>query len=121
MKQETIKAIFTNLLFVIGVILTIFGFAGAVSTASKVIFFDQYPLSSYEEQQCEMISQRPQTPDDSETSLDAETQDRQRIICEERVDHARRVRLVDDISRTIVLLISGAVLIYFFRRSMFAK
>ena len=54
MKAESIKAIFTNLLFVIGVILLIFGFIQGALTASRLVVFEQYPLNSYEETRCEL-------------------------------------------------------------------
>src|SRR3990167_7920317 len=48
MKTTIIKAIFTNLLFVIGVILMVIGFIRGTTTAVNSIVFEKYPLEQYE-------------------------------------------------------------------------
>ena len=52
-KGDTIKAIFTNLLFLIGVILIVVGFIRSTSTFVKFLVFNKYPLDTYMENSCE--------------------------------------------------------------------
>lgn len=115
MSPTVIKAIFTNLLFVLGVILLIFGLARGVSTMAKLVIFDEYPLQTWEEQQCDQQFYGPKIEDEpnANTPVDPE---HIRQECLQKLDQSRKVKLVEDISLSIVLLISGSALTLSFRR-----
>jgi len=114
MKPETIKAIFTNLLFVIGVILLIWGISKAALTGARLVTFDKYPLAGYEETRCEYAS-RP-VIEEKNVNVSPDMLTAQRASCEESVERNRKTRQVEDIVQSIVLPLSGLALVYFFRR-----
>lgn len=116
MKAETIKAIFTNLLFVIGVILLIWGIAKAASTGARLVSFDKYPLAGYEESRCDYMS-GPSMPITEKMIVPAPVdQQNQQKQCLESIEKQRALQKVDDIVQSIVLPLSGLALVYFFRR-----
>ena len=91
MKPETIKAIFTNLLFVIGVILLIVGFVQGTRTIVKLLTFDQYPLDSYEEIRCEQPPYAMPIPvEGGKTAVvPDETSKQTKADCESKLTHER--------------------------------
>lgn len=118
MKSDTIKAIFTNILFVIGVILIIIGFTQGTLTITRMFVFDKYPLNSYEETRCEFESgmSKPVIQDENATPLsDAEIKDRKEK-CLVSLEYQRKVKKTEDIVGSITMLISGIALVYVFRR-----
>jgi len=123
MKAQVVKAIFTNLLFVIGVILIIFGFSKSVTTGAKLIIFDNYPLNAYEETRCEYETFNLPSPDrnapNSEPSAQNSEQTRQR--CLEAIERQRQVQLTEDVATSITTLVSGIFLVYIFRRFIFGN
>ncbi len=119
MKSETIKAIFTNLLFVIGVIFVIFGFIQGTLTAVRLITFDQYPLQSYEETRCEAPFFSAVAPMEGQTPPSAVDIQAQQERCRITLDRDRRVKKTEDLVTAITTLVSGAVLVYSFRRFIF--
>jgi len=122
MKPEIIKAIFTNLLFVIGVVLLIFGFIRGSLTVVRLFTFDKYPLASYEEMRCDnQFGNVMYQPDGKEVVIDKEQQAQQKAQCEENLDYSRKVTQVEHIVTAISTLVSGAVLVYSFRRFIFGK
>lgn len=116
MKTDTVKAIFTNFLFVIGIILLIYGFVQGSLTAVRLLTFDKYPLNSYEESRCnaEYFARGPQ-----DTPLSAEEVAAQKADCLESVEHDRRVRKTEHLVTSITTLMAGAVLVFSFRRFIF--
>lgn len=115
MKPDTIKAIFTNLLFVIGVILTIIGFISGTSTVVKLAVFDTYPLASWEETKCDQ-SPYVVTPLEGEKSMVPADNPQMRDECKAGLERERKVKLTEDIVTSISFVVSGLSLIYFFRR-----
>lgn len=133
MKVETVKAIFTNLLFVIGVILIIYGFIQGALTAVRLLSFDQYPLESYEETRCEQENYNYLTELKQSTGSESsaviltekelaerkqEATDRQ-SNCEASQAYARRVRQTEHIVTSITTLVSGTMLVWSFKRFIF--
>jgi hypothetical protein len=118
MKPETIKAIFTNLLFVIGVILLIVGFVQGTRTAVKLITFNEYPLDSYEETKCDQPPYAvPAVVDGGKTAPIIDEATRQtKADCKLELNHERKVRETEDIVGAITMLVSGGTLIFFFRK-----
>jgi hypothetical protein len=117
MKPETIKAIFTNLLFVIGVILLIWGVAKAASTGARIISFDKYPLQGYEESRCEYVAGLSAPVMEKGIVAPSEAdQQLQKKECLNSIEKQRALQKVDDIVQSIVLPFSGLTLVYFFRR-----
>lgn len=119
MKPETIKAIFTNLLFVIGVILLIVGFIQGTRTAVKLITFDKYPLDAYEESKCDQppYLDMPQPVDAVKTvPVKGVTAEQSRIDCLAQIEHERKVKQTEDIVGAITMLVSGGTLVFFFRK-----
>ncbi|MBP7859636.1 hypothetical protein KA001_01590 [Patescibacteria group bacterium] len=127
MKNEWIKAIFTNLLFVIGVILLIFGFVRIVVTGTYLFVFEKYPLDQYQETMCDTnyaVSPIYAPEKGSEPLVRGETKEEllaRKAKCEKQLEIERKVRMATDVSVAITTAISGAVLVYFFRRFIFGK
>ncbi len=117
MKPDTIKAIFTNLLFVIGVILTIIGFISGTSTVVKLAVFDTYPLDSWEETKCDQAPYLA-TPLEEEKRPSPVGQDlpRMRDECRSGLERERKVHLTEDIVTSISFIVAGLSLVYFFRK-----
>lgn len=122
MKVEIIKAIFTNLLFVIGVILLIYGFVQGSLTAVRLLTFDKYPLQSYEESRCDYeynAIKMPSGVDGEIASPEDATKQRQR--CEEQLTYARKVKQTEHIVVSITTFVAGAVLVFSFKRFIFGN
>jgi hypothetical protein len=116
MKTDTVKAIFTNFLFVIGIILLIYGFVQGSLTAVRMITFEKYPLNSYEETRCNMeyFARSPEESAPSEAQIAA-----QRAECLESIDHDRRVRKTEHIVTSMTTFVAGALLVISFRRFIY--
>lgn len=116
-----IKAIFTNLLFVVGIALMVIGFVRGASTISKIAFFDQYPLPSYEESRCEF----GYYPDPMLTSEAAEEQkkqmDEQKRKCQADVERGRSVQKVEDVTFSVSSFVAGIALALIFKQFIFQK
>lgn len=124
MKTENIKAIFTNLLFVIGVILVIFGFVNGVSTATKSMVFDKYPINSYDETKCDMEYMVPTmaaSPDGKTIPPQDSKEDKEARMkkCEDSLEMQRKVKQTEDIVSSITTFVAGGVLVYAFRKFIF--
>jgi len=118
MNTQKIKAIFTNLLFVIGVILVVVGFVRGVSTTIKTLMFEDYPLDSYEETRCELELSPRAVPDkiNIDESLSKEEREEKRQVCLSGLKQARKVKQVEDITYSVSFLISGLALTMIFKR-----
>ena len=113
-----IKAIFTNLLFVIGVILMIVGFIRGASTVSKTLVFDNYPLNSYEENQCDHLAiVRPVEP----VAEDIKQSPEDKAECESRLTYQRNVKQTEDVVGSISFFVSGLALTIAFKRFIFEQ
>lgn len=119
MKTETVKAIFTNLLFVIGVILIIYGFVQGSMTAVRLLTFEKYPLNSYEETRCDMEYLNSKAFPDSGSNLTEEERAAQKNTCLESVEHERQVRKTEHIVSSFTTLVSGLTLVIGFRKFIF--
>jgi len=132
MKTDLIKAIFTNVLFVIGVILLIAGFANGTSTAVKTIVFDQYPLNSYDETRCDMENWYPVEPavapaapaTDSGSEVDPQTKAKEEMEkrtekCLASLERQRDMKQVEDTVSSVTLFISGLALVVIFKGFIF--
>jgi hypothetical protein len=120
MKPEIIKAIFTNLLFVIGVILLIFGFIRGSLTAVRLLTFDKYPLATYEEMRCDnQFGNVMYQPDGKEVVVDKDQQAQQKAKCEENLNYSRKVTQVEHIVTALSTLVAGTVLVISFKRFIF--
>lgn len=113
MKPEGVKAIFTNLLFVIGVILLIIGFSRGILTATRLLTFEKYPLDYYAETRCNIAPMAPGTSGEVMPKVDTN--------CNEALEHERRIKLTDDIVNSVTMLVAGFVLALSFRRFIFEK
>lgn len=133
MKTELIKATFTNLLFVIGVILIIVGFVRGTDTMVKSLVFDSYPLQTWEETRCEgeYMFPTPMRPvetvqDGASISSDSNQPDQQEIDrriekCEAALNRQRDTKQVSDIVGSFTMLVSGIVLVYVFKGFIFSS
>lgn len=122
MKTNLIKAVFTNLLFVIGVVLIIFGFVRGSITVAYVALFDKYPLDQYQETMCDTTyPARPEEKTENAPSVQNVDLKEVKINCEKQIERQRTVNKATDIVASFTTLISGAVLVYFFRRFIFGK
>lgn len=119
MKPETIKAIFTNLIFVIGIILTVVGFVRSTSTFAKIAVFGEYPLASYEETRC--TTYPSYAPELNGVVVMPEDSKEREKECLETLSKDRKLRMIDDVVTSVSLLISGIVLSFSFRRFIFVK
>lgn len=121
MKTDTIKAIFTNLLFVIGIVLLIFGFVRATLTITRSLVFDDYPLDSWEETRCQTeIFAQPALAEktDSQPITDEDLEIR-RLKCQDTLEHRRDVKQVEDIATSISTLVAGIAITLVFKRFIF--
>jgi hypothetical protein len=121
----TIKAIFTNLLFVIGIILMVFGFVWGTSTVAKLAFFEKYPLESYEEGRCEMGYFPEPVKDPNQTDeqrAEAKAQmEKQQAQCRKEVEHRRSVKKVEDSVTSVSLFVAGLALSLVFKQFIWQK
>ncbi len=127
MKIESVKAIFTNLLFVIGVGLTIFGFIKGSLTVSKILSFDEYPLAEYKEIKCTyalVTMVEPAVPvhgegDQKDSPAQSENRQQESERCMQELEKQRKIKKSDDIVVSATTLFSGIVLISVFRKFIF--
>jgi hypothetical protein len=123
-KTDLIKVVFTNLLFVLGVIMLLVGFITGTSTVAKLAFFERYPLNSYEETRCDAPYFTPAMPVDG-ASMDKKVEllnpEQQQADCKEKLEYDRRVRKTEDVVSAISFLAAGAMLTYIFKRFIFDK
>lgn len=110
MKTDTIKAIFTNVLFLIGVILLIIGGSRGLLTLTRVVVFESYPLDPYAETRCNVSPIAP---------VEGEIMPRPDVNCLENLEHERRVKLTDDAVGATTMLIAGFILTFGFKRFIF--
>lgn len=116
MKPEIIKAIFTNLLFVIGVILAVFGFIRGTLTVTRLAVFDKYPLASYEETRCTMETAPRIIGVDGKEMETKDDVAKRMALCVESLEAQRDIKKVEDIATSISTLVAGIFLILAFRR-----
>jgi hypothetical protein len=122
MKTTSIKAIFTNLLFVIGVILMVIGFIRGTSTAANSLVFPKYPLNQYEETRCQLEIPAPAKIDNESTPIvDQKETEMRKQQCEESMEYARKTKQVNDITQSISFFISGLAIALIFKRFIFTK
>jgi len=124
MKPEIIKAIFTNLLFVIGVVLMVVGFIRGTSTLINSIVFDQYPLDEWQETRCtvDMSYQDPALlPVDSISTETKESFEQRKVVCQQAVDKTRKTKQVNDITYSFGFFVSGIALALSFKRFIFNR
>ncbi len=124
-KTAIIRVIFTNVLFVIGVILLVIGFVQGSLTAAKMVIFEKYPLNSYEESRCDasyFATPKPVAIDDV-TPIDTNSEEykQQQTECKRQLEFDRKVRQTEDIVGSISFLVAGAALTIVFRRFIFEK
>jgi hypothetical protein len=127
-KTYTVKAIFTNLLFVVGIILMVVGFVSGTSTLAKLAFFEVYPLQSYEESRCD-APYYPVEPtmiktDGTVASESAEAKaEREKQIdrCKAEVERGRSVKKVEDVVFSISFFVAGTALALVFKQFIFQK
>lgn len=120
-KTEKIKATFTNLLFVIGIILMIVGFIRGTLTITQIVVFDKYPINSYEETRCDQgIVPIEEIKKGEETSAMTKQEIKaQKNKCLSSIEQGRKVKMTEDIVTSITTLLSGMALVYFFKRFIF--
>ena len=121
MRPETIKTIFTNLIFVIGVILLVFGFSRGALAVGRIIAFEKYPLPSHQEGRCEAQFRPAAAPLAEGGGTPVEETEEYRERCLRENEQMREVRRFEDLINSISLLLAGGVLTYFFRGFIFEK
>jgi hypothetical protein len=122
MKPEIIKSIFTNLLFVIGVVLMVVGFIKGTATVANSIVFDQYPLDEWQETRCtiDMSYQDPALlPADVTPTETKESFEQRKDECKQALDATRRTKQVSDITYSFSFFVSGCALALGFKRFIF--
>lgn len=119
MKPEIIKVVFTNILFVIGVILVIVGFTKGVLTISRLLVFDKYPLQTHEESRCELDTLSPYPVKEGNVSeLSKQELQERKTNCLASLELQRKVRMVEDITTSLSTFVAGFVLVFVFRRNI---
>jgi len=119
MKTQTIKAIFTNLLFSIGVILMVIGFIRGALTVVNSTIFDKYPLNNYEETKCDSGQPVRAIPVETESKpllLTEEQKQTNKQSCLNSLQHTRKVKQVEDTTYSFSFLISGLTLALVFNK-----
>jgi hypothetical protein len=113
MNIKTIKTIFTNTLFVIGVIVTIIGFVNSTRTIANIVVFEKYPLG-YEETRCQDMAMVPKI------EIQQEQNEQQYQNCVAQLENTRKQRQVTDITTSFSTLISGLAVALIFRKFIFS-
>lgn len=117
MKIEVIKAIFTNVLFVIGVVVLMVGFIRGVMVGAKLVSFEKYPLNGYEETRCEMETSAILIPDKTAmVAADKESTEKRKVSCLESLERQRSVQKVDDITSAFGAITAGGLIAIVFRK-----
>jgi len=119
MKIEVIKAIFTNVLFVIGVVVLMVGFIRGVMVGAKLLTFPEYPLNGYEETRCEMETSAIMMPIEGKTGTvvaDKAEVEKRKETCRESLTRERGVRKVDDVTFALGAVVAGGVMVALFRK-----
>lgn len=122
MKPEIIKSIFTNLLFVMGVVLMVVGFIRGTVTLANSIAFDQYPLDEWQETRCtlDLSYQDPSLlPADVAPTETKESFEQRKTECQQALDTTRRTKQVSDITYSFGFFVSGIALALSFKRFIF--
>ncbi len=123
MKPETIRSVFTNLLFVIGVVLLVVGFTRGTLTVAHLLTFNKYPLNGYDEGRCIGMYPQPVVLEGMEGKTTPLITDgdskRQKEECLLSLENERKIKKVEDIVSSTSLLVSGLVLTFVFRRFLF--
>lgn len=114
MNIKAIKTIFTNALFVIGVIVTIIGFVNSTKTIANIVVFEKYPLG-YEETRCQDMAMVPKIEGQTTTQNEDQYQK-----CTIQLEETRKQRQVTDITTSFSTLISGLAVALIFRKFIFS-
>lgn len=126
-KTFTVKAIFTNLLFVVGIILMVVGFVRGTSTIAKLAFFEVYPLEAYEESRCDMnyyiepAMVKPDGAPQAETPEAKAEREKQIERCKTEVERSRSVKKVEDVVSSVSFFVAGTALALVFKQFIFQK
>lgn len=119
MKPETIKAISTNILFALGVILVVIGFIRGSSAVVNSLAFNEYPLDEWQESRCMEVGafQSPLLLEKDQTAfLEAKEHfEQQKIECEKTLERVRRTKQVTDFTYSFGFFASGIVLAVLFK------
>lgn len=112
-NTKSITAIFVNFLFALGVILTVVGFIQILQFTAYSLLFDQYPLSMYEEDCTTRLEVKPLLLGAEQAASPAD-EITQLKDCEARIVRQRKFKQVEDLTKSIGLLISGISLFILF-------
>jgi hypothetical protein len=121
MKTEIIKAIFTNILFVMGVGFAIYGFINGTLTVTRMLVFEKYPLESWAETRCDIDMLPYAVKEGTDVQLPQEDLDRKQAQCRQTLEEQRNIRKTENIVSSISALMVGVVLILSFKRFIFSK
>lgn len=124
MKATSIKALSMNIIFIIGIVLTVIGFVNGTTTVVRSLVFDEYPLNTYDEDRCSQAAYVPVPVEkrvDEITSPSGEEQAQMQQKCEEALAHSRKVKQVNDFTSSFSMLIAGLALTRIFKGFLFEK
>lgn len=125
MKATSIKALSMNIIFIIGVVLTVIGFVNGTSAVVRTIVFDQYPLNTYDEDRCSQTVYAPMLLEkrvaDEVIVPDSVEKEQQLQECERSLAHSRKVKQVNDYTISFSMLIAGLALTRIFKGFLFEK
>ena len=121
-KSTLVKAIFTNLLFVLGVILMVIGFVQGSLTVAKLLLFDVYPLPAYEESRCDLPLYKeavvgPEVRPAQPQVIDPD----QAAKCAKELERDRKVKQAEDAVGATSFLIAGLALTTAFKKFIFDR
>jgi len=114
-----VVAVFTNVLFVLGVIFVVVGLIQGIKIVGYKLLLDEYP-TRYGGEDCSYAGQGYPMPVGMEPakvasgSADAGEVEKQRQSCEVRVARDRQVKQVDDVALAVGMSMSGWALIFLF-------
>ena len=97
--------------------MAVVGFTQGTAVVVKSLVFDNYPLDNYEETKCNLGMPTREVPlekNEIEPISEEDRKDKQ-DVCISGLEHARKVKQVEDITNSISLLIAGLVLAKIFK------
>ena len=111
-KKNLIKTIYLYFLTGVGLVMFLFGSYQMVQHVTKKVFLPKYYLD-YQESRCDYLSY-PATPDGKGGSEEEKSRiEKERERCNQKLEEERKYQEVLNLSRSISLIILGAITFLF--------
>jgi hypothetical protein len=112
-RTKNIMLIFLNFIYVLGIILTIVGFIQGLQTLAYSLLLDKYPANMYEDNCSRVNYPKPVDPPAVEKESQQDLAD-QKQECLSGLERQRKIKQINDATRSVGFLVAGVVLILLF-------